>query len=91
MESSGERDGFKKILFLYDFSLLEQVENDWYNIEEEKRVVYTAVTRPKENLVIWDLPQSEMGELFYKGKLERMIENGLKRGMLDLEDFSKFN
>lgn len=78
------------VMFIYDFSLLEQVENDFYNIEEEKRVVYTAVTRPKQNLVIWDLPQSEMSELFYKGKLERIIENGLKRGLLDLEEFSKY-
>ncbi len=77
------------VIFIYDFSLLEQVENDFYNLEEEKRVVYTAVTRPKENLVIWDLEQSTMSELFYKGKLERMIENGLKRGLIDLDDFSK--
>jgi len=77
-------------MFIYDFSLLEQVENDFYNIEEEKRVVYTAVTRPKQNLIIWDLPQSEMSELFYKGKLERIIENGLKRGLLDLEEFTKY-
>ena len=80
---------WNSVIFIYDFSLLEQVENDFYNLEEEKRVVYTAVTRPKENLVIWDLSQSEMSELFYKGKLERMIENGIKRGLLDLDDFSK--
>jgi len=82
---------WKTVMFIYDFSLLEQVENDFYNIEEEKRVVYTAVTRPKENLVIWDLEQSMMSDLFYKGKLERMVENGLKRGMLNIEDFSKYN
>ena len=70
-------------------ALLEQVENDFYNLEEEKRVVYTAITRPKENLVIWDLEQSTMSELFYKGKLERMIDNWLKRGLIDLDDFSK--
>jgi len=79
------------VIFIYDFSLLEQVENDFYNLEEEKRVVYTAVTRPKKNLVIWDLEQSNMSELLYKGKLERMIENGIKKGMIDLDDFSKYN
>lgn len=82
---------WKNVIFIYDFSLLEQVENDFYDLEEEKRVVYTAVTRPKENLCIWDLPAADMGELLYKGKLERMIENGIKRGMLDLEDFSKYD
>ena len=43
---------WNNVIFIYDFSLLEQVENDFYNLEEEKRVVYTAVTRPKENLCI---------------------------------------
>lgn len=80
---------WNNVIFIYDFSLLEQVENDFYNLEEEKRVVYTAVTRPKENLCIWDLEQSEMSELFYKGKLERMIENGIKRGLIDLDNFAK--
>lgn len=79
------------VIFIYDFSLLEQVENDFYDLEEEKRVVYTAITRPKTNLVIWDLEQSQMSELFYKGKLERMIDNGLKRGLLDISDFSKYD
>lgn len=78
------------VIFIYDFSLLEQVEHDFYDIEEEKRVVYTAVTRPKESLVIWDLEQSMMSELFYKGKLERMIDNGIKRGVLDIDDYSKY-
>lgn len=78
------------VIFLYDFSLLEQVENDFYDLEEEKRVVYTAVTRPKESLVIWDIEQAMMSDLFYKGKLERMIDNGIKRGILDIEDFSKY-
>lgn len=81
---------WENVIFLYDFSLLEQIENDFYNLEEEKRVVYTAVTRPKQNLVIWDLEQSMMSELLYKGKLERMIDNGIKRGLLDLEDFNKW-
>ena len=80
---------WNNVIFIYDFSLLEQVENDFYNLEEEKRVVYTAVTRPKENLCIWDLAQSEMSELFYKGKLERMIENGIKRGLIELDNFAK--
>ena len=80
---------WNNVIFIYDFSLLEQVENDFYNLEEEKRVVYTAVTRPKENLCIWDLEQSEMSELFYKGKLERMIENGIKRGLIELDNFAK--
>jgi DNA helicase-2/ATP-dependent DNA helicase PcrA len=79
------------VIFIYDFSILEQVEDGFYNIDEEKRVVYTAVTRPKKNLVIWDLKQSEMSELFYKGKLERIIDNGIKKGFIDLDDFSKFN
>ncbi len=79
------------VIFIYDFSLLEQVENDFYNLEEEKRVVYTAVTRPKTSLVIWDLEQSLMSELFYKGKLERMIDNGIARGMIDLDDFAKYD
>ena len=82
---------WENVIFIYDFSLLEQVENDFYNIEEEKRVVYTAVTRPKQNLVIWDLTHSEMSELLYKGKLERMIDNGIAKGILDLNDFSKYS
>jgi len=81
---------WNNVIFIYDFSLLEQVENDFYDLEEEKRVVYTAVTRPKENLCIWDLPNAEMSELFYKGKLEKMIDNGLKKGFLDLEEFAKY-
>jgi superfamily I DNA/RNA helicase len=79
------------VIFIYDFSLLEQVENDFYDLEEEKRVVYTAVTRPKENLCIWDLPNSDMSELFYKGKMERMIDNGLRKGLLDIDEFSKYD
>lgn len=77
------------VIFIYDFSLLEQVENDFYDLEEEKRVVYTAITRPKHNLCIWDLENYEMSELFYKGKLEKIIESGIKRGLLDLDDFIK--
>ena len=77
------------VIFIYDFSLLEQIENNFYDISEEKRVVYTAVTRPKENLVIWDMEQSMISDLFYKGKLERMVDNGLKKGFLDLDDFKK--
>lgn len=79
------------VIFIYDFSLLEQVENDFYDLEEEKRVVYTAVTRPKTSLVIWDLEQAVMSELLYKGKLERMIDNGIAKGMLDLDEFSKYD
>lgn len=79
------------VLFIYDFSLLEQVENNFYDLEEEKRVVYTAVTRPKRNLAIWDLPQNEMSDLLYKGGLERKIEKGLARGLIDISDFSKFS
>jgi len=78
------------VIFIYDFSLLEQVENDFYDLEEEKRVVYTAVTRPKTNLCIWDLPNSDMSELFYKGKMERMVDNGIRKGFLDVDDFAKY-
>ena len=81
---------WNNVIFIYDFSLLEQVENDFYDLEEEKRVVYTAVTRPKENLCIWDLPNSDMSELFYRGKLEKMIDNGIRKGFLDLEEFRKY-
>lgn len=81
---------WNNVIFIYDFSLLEQVENDFYDLEEEKRVVYTAVTRPKENLCIWDLENAHMSELFYKGKLERMIDNGLRKGLLDIDDFAKY-
>jgi DNA helicase-2/ATP-dependent DNA helicase PcrA len=81
---------WNNVIFIYDFSLLEQVENDFYDLEEEKRVVYTAVTRPKENLCIWDLPNSDMSELFYKGKMEKMIDNGIRKGFLDLDDFAKY-
>lgn len=81
---------WNNVIFIYDFSLLEQVENDFYDLEEEKRVVYTAVTRPKENLCIWDLEQAMMSELFYKGKMERMVDNGLKKGFLDIDDFAKY-
>lgn len=76
------------VMFLYDFSLLEQVENSFYDLEEEKRVVYTAITRPKQNLAIWDINQSMMSDLFYKGRLERMIDKGLKKGQLVLSDFA---
>ena len=78
------------VLFIYDFSLLEQVENDFYDLEEEKRVVYTAVTRPTTNLVIWDLEQQMISSYFTKGSLLKMIENALKKGILDIEDFSKY-
>lgn len=78
------------VIFIYDFSLLEQMDNDFYNIEEEKRVVYTAITRPKLNLAIWDLDQSRIGELFYRGRLEKMVDNGIKKGLIDLDEFSKF-
>lgn len=78
------------VIFLYDFSLLEQVENDFYDLAEEKRVVYTAVTRPKTSLAIWDISQSDMSDLLYKGKLENIITSGLKRGLLDISDFSKY-
>lgn len=81
---------WNNVIFIYDFSLLEQVENDFYDLEEEKRVVYTAVTRPKENLAIWDLPNAEMSELFYKGKLEKIVENGIRKGLLDLDEFAKY-
>ena len=79
------------VIFIYDFSLLEQVENDFYDLEEEKRVVYTAVTRPTTNLVIWDLEQKMISELFTKGKLLRIIENGLNKGLLDIDEFSKYS
>lgn len=78
------------VIFVYDFSLLEQMDNDFFNISEEKRIVYTAITRPKVNLAIWDLEQSRINELFYRGKLEKMIDNGIKRGLLDLDEFSKY-
>jgi len=78
------------VIFIYDFSLLEQVENDFYDLEEEKRVVYTAVTRPTTNLVIWDLEQQMISSYFTKGSLLKMIENALKKGILDIEDFSKY-
>lgn len=77
------------VLFIYDFSILECVEDSFYNTEEEKRVVYTALTRPKVNLAIWDLDQSRINELFYRGRLEKIIDNGIKKGYIDLDDFSK--
>jgi len=82
---------WKNVIFIYDFNLLEQVENDFYDLEEEKRVVYTAVTRPTTNLCIWDLEQKMISELFTKGKFLKIIDNGLKKGFLDLQDFSKYS
>jgi len=81
---------WKNVLFIYDFNLLEQVENDFYDLEEEKRVVYTAVTRPTTNLTIWDLEQKYLSEFFTKGFLLKNIEKWLQTGLLDKNDFSHF-
>lgn len=80
---------WESVMFIYDFSLLEQIEHGFYDIEEERRVVYTAITRPVSNLTIWDLEQSDMSDLLYKGKIERIIESGIKKGLIDLSEFSK--
>lgn len=75
------------VIFIYDFSILELVEHGFYDVDEEKRVVYTAITRPKSNLVIWDLEQDKMSDLLYKGRMERQIEDGLRKGLIELSDF----
>ena len=81
---------WQNVIFIYDSNILEYVEHDWFNIEEEKRVVYTAVTRPKENLVYLDMRNEEIRSQFNNGGLEKRIAASLKRGWIDLDDYRKY-
>lgn len=78
------------VIFIYDSTILDLVEHDWFDIEEEKRVVYTAVTRPKENLVYLDMRGEEIRDHFDRGSLEKKIDKGLKYNRLDLDDYRKY-
>ena len=83
---------WKSVMFLYDFDLLQDSrKNDFYDPEEEHRVVYTALTRPEENLTIWNLSKEDNSNYFTKGGLIRAIDRGLKYGEIDLADYSKFS
>jgi len=77
------------VIFIYNFDILEAVEDDFYDIEEERRVVYTAVTRPKTTLSIWDIDRNDMTALFTRKNLMKMIEKGLARGHISKDDFPK--
>ncbi len=83
---------WKSVMFLYDFDLLqEDRKNDFYDPEEEQRVVYTALTRPEQNLSYWDLDKETNSEYFTKGGLIRAIDRGIKYGDLDLNDYSQYS
>ena len=83
---------WKSVIFLYDFDLLQESrKNDFYDPEEEQRVVYTALTRPEENLSYWDLDKDSNSKYFTKGGLIRAIERGIKYGELDLDEYSKYS
>jgi len=78
------------VMFIYDSNILEYIEHSWYNIEEEKRVVYTAITRPKENLVFLDMRDEEIRNNFNNGELEKRIVASIKKGYVNLDDYRKY-
>ena len=83
---------WKSVIFLYDFSLLDDdSKTAFYDPEEEQRVVYTALTRPEQNLSFWNLSREDNSHYFTKGGLIAAIERGIKYGELDIADYSRYS
>lgn len=83
---------WKSVMFLYDFNLLnDDSKTTFYDPEEEHRVVYTALTRPEQNLSFWKLNREDNLHHFVKGGLIRLIERSIKYGELNLDDYSKYS
>lgn len=78
------------VMFIYNFSILELESHIFYDVVEERRVVYTAITRPKQNLVTWNLSEEQIKYLLNTGGLERKIDEGLKKGEISIHEFNKY-
>jgi DNA helicase-2/ATP-dependent DNA helicase PcrA len=81
---------WNNVIFIYDMSILEAPEHNFYDIDEEFRVVYTAATRPKQNFVLWNVDNEMQRNLFMMEDLVKLVKRSIKKGVLDVNEFKKY-